>query len=126
MSARTPLEIWTDCCKATVDIRVRHGVPAAVDYLVGEKLMVFAQMGESDPQFLAELPAFSQKIRSMFTSEQIAEYFARADDADRVEPDIFKGATPEDIEALEESFADDRRNAERRQWVRAMLLRTGS
>ena len=41
------------------------------------------------------------------------------------DPDIFKGATPEEAEQLAEVLEEDRRTQERRGWVKAMLLREG-
>jgi hypothetical protein len=123
---QTPKQIWTSCLEASVDIRARYGLKAAIDYLVGEKLMTFAQTGENHPEFLAELPAFSKRIRKLFTGEQIREHFERAALAARVDPDIFKGATAEETEELREVLEEDRRGQERRNWVKAMLLREGS
>jgi hypothetical protein len=126
VTLRTPEAIWKDCCNASVDIRARYGLRAAIDYLIGDKLMMFAQTGETTPEFLAELPAFSKKIRKLFTVAEIEDHFERAEYAARVDPDIMKGATAEEIEQLREGFEDDRRNQERRDWVRAMLLRSDS
>jgi hypothetical protein len=123
---QTPEQIWKSCCEASVGIRDRHGLKAAIDYLVGEKLMTFAQTGENHPEFLAELPAFSKSIRKLFNGAQIQEHFERAELASRVDPDIFKGATAEEAELLRGTLEEDRRTQERRNWVRAMLLREGS
>jgi len=51
MTIRTPQEIWTDCCRATSDIQAQHGPDAAIDYLIGDKLMAFAQMGGTIRRF---------------------------------------------------------------------------
>jgi hypothetical protein len=56
-------QIWTDCCEVSLDIRARYGLKASIDYLAGDKLMMFAQTGENSPEFLAELPAFSKRTR---------------------------------------------------------------
>jgi hypothetical protein len=123
---QTPEQIWKSCCEASVGIRDRYGFKAAIDYLVGEKLMTFAQTGENHPEFLAELPAFSKRICKLFTNAQIEDCFERAALAARVDPDIFKGATAEEAEQLRATLEEDRRTQERRSWVRAMLLREGS
>ena len=126
VALRTPEQIWKDCCAATVDIRAQHGMRGAIEYLIGDKLMMFAQTGETNPEFLAELPAFSKRIRKLFTAAEIEDHFERAEYAARVDPDIMKGASAEEIEQLQEGFEDDRRSQERRDWVKAMLLRSGS
>ena len=61
MARRSPEQIWKEYFAAAVDICVRHGLTAAIDYLVGEKLVVFAPTCENSSEFLAELPAFSKK-----------------------------------------------------------------
>jgi hypothetical protein len=126
MALRSPNRIWKDCCKASIEIRAGFGLKASIDYLVGEKFMVFAQTAESTPEFLAELPAFSKKIRTLFTTSELEEHFQRAEDLSRVDPDILTGVTAEEAADLRESFEQDRRDRERRNWVKAMLLRSGS
>ena len=126
MAMRTPREIWTDSCDATRQVVAQHGDHAGIDYVVGDKLMMFAELAETRPEYLAELPGFAARIRTMFTADEILDHFRRAAEADHVDSDILDDATPEEIEALEESFDDDRRRAERREWLRAMLLQSGS
>jgi len=96
MTIRTPHEIWTDCCRATTDMHAQHGPDAAIDYLICDKLMAIAQMGETHPEFLAKLPPLSARIRDLFDRTDIEAHFARADDASRVEPDLLKFATAEE------------------------------
>lgn len=35
-------KVWTEQCRATKAIRRRFGAKSALDYLIGEKLMMFA------------------------------------------------------------------------------------
>jgi hypothetical protein len=102
MTLRTPHDQWQECCEATQGIRVRFGVDAAVDYLVGEKLMAFAQSGEGHPEMVAELPAFAQRVCQLFTSAEIRAHFARADHAALIEPDILKEASAEEVADFED------------------------
>jgi hypothetical protein len=67
-------KIWIDQCDATQDIRERFGLQDALDYLIGEKLFTFLMASERDPQFAAELPAFVDQIRRIFTVEEIRTY----------------------------------------------------
>ena len=126
MAMRTPREIWTDICDAALQVTARHGDQAAIDYVVGDKLMMFAEMAETRPEYLAELPEFAERILGMFTADEILDHFRRAAEADQVDSDILDEATAEEIEALQDSFSEDRRRAERREWLQAMLLRKGS
>jgi hypothetical protein len=109
----------------TPGIRTRFGVDAAIDYLVGEKLMAFACSGERHPEMLAELPAFAQRVHQLFTSVEIHAYFARADHAALIEPDALKGDAVEEVAETRELIEELRRERERRQWVKAMLLGVG-
>lgn len=51
-------KIWIEQCKATRVIRRRFGVKSALDYLVGEKLVRFAQERDRCPEFAREFPRF--------------------------------------------------------------------
>ena len=67
-------KIWTDQCAATEDIRESFGSEKALDYLIGEKLFTFLMASELDPEFAAEVPAFIEEIRRIFTSAEIRTY----------------------------------------------------
>ena len=51
-------KIWTQQCRATKGIKRAFGAKSALDYLIGEKLVTFADVAEKDPEFAAELPRF--------------------------------------------------------------------
>src|ERR1044071_5607785 len=42
-------KIWVQQCKATKGIKKRFGVKSALDYLIGEKLLNFADAAEQRP-----------------------------------------------------------------------------
>ena len=67
-------KIWIDQCAATKDIRDSFGLENALDYLIGEKLFAFLMASEQDSEFAAELPAFVDEIRRIFTTAEIREY----------------------------------------------------
>ena len=67
MNLKAPREHWQDHCNVAPDIRERHGLSAALGYVVGEKLMMFAQTAETDDRFRAELPSFCKKTRQLFS-----------------------------------------------------------
>lgn len=67
-------KIWIDQCAATEDIRESFGLENALDYLIGEKLFTFLMASEQDPEFAAEVPAFVDEIRRIFTPEEIRTY----------------------------------------------------
>ena len=67
-------KIWIDQCAATEDIRESFGLKDALDYLIGEKLFTFLMASEQDAEFAAEVPAFVDQIRRIFTTEEIRAY----------------------------------------------------
>jgi hypothetical protein len=105
-------KIWAEQCAAAVDIRERHGVEAAADYLIGEKPPMFAEAAASRPAFARELPSFVGEARQFFLWAEIAAGLARLEAAvarvehhDDADHDIFdtseqRAAQRERIEVL--------------------------
>lgn len=69
-------KIWAEQCRATRGIRRRFGVKSALDYLIGEKLLRFAQEAERHPEFAAELPRFLAAVWQTFNEYELAGYVA--------------------------------------------------
>jgi hypothetical protein len=67
-------KIWEEQCAATPAIRGRFGVQNALDYLVGEKLLDFAEQADRHPEFAAELPRFQAAIWRVFNPFELAGY----------------------------------------------------
>jgi hypothetical protein len=70
-------------CKATRGIKRRFGAKSALDYLIGEKLLVFAEEAERHPEFARELPRFLAAIWRVFNQYEIAGYVASLKPAQR-------------------------------------------
>ena len=70
-------EVWREQCEAAGPIRLQYGIASAFDYVVGEKLLNFAESAEERPEFARTLPQFVSEIRRMFTAEEIEEHLAR-------------------------------------------------
>lgn len=68
--------VWVEQCRATKAIRRRFGAKSALDYLVGEKLMTFADAAGDHPEFAKELPSLLAAIWQMFNEYEIAGYIA--------------------------------------------------
>ena len=66
--------IWVQQCRATRSIKRRFGVKSALDYLVGEKLLNFADAAEQHPEFAAELPRFQAAVWRVFNPYELAGY----------------------------------------------------
>jgi hypothetical protein len=69
-------KIWVEQCKATRTIRRRFGVKSALDYLIGEKLVRFAQEAERRPEFAKEFPRFLAAVWQVFNQFELAGYVA--------------------------------------------------
>ena len=74
-------DVWREQCEAAKSIRLQFGIASAFDYVVGEKLLTFAETAESHPEFAQALPHFVSEIRRMFTPEEIEEHLARVESA---------------------------------------------
>ena len=69
-------KIWVQQCRATRRIKRRFGVESALNYLVGEKLMNFADAAERHPEFAAELPRFQAAVWNIFNPYELAGYLS--------------------------------------------------
>jgi hypothetical protein len=68
--------MWRSQCEVAPSIRERFGLEAALDYVISEKLLNFAQAAVSHPDFARELPMFVAEIRRLFTPDEISEHLA--------------------------------------------------
>src|SRR5437667_4243806 len=66
--------IWVKYCQATRTIRRNFGVKSALDYLIGEKLPIFAYAPSRDPNFAAELPPFLAAVWKIFNHHALTTY----------------------------------------------------
>ena len=69
-------KIWLQQCRATRGIKRRFGVKSALDYLIGEKLMNFADAAQGHPEFAAELPRFQAAVWNIFNPYELAGYLS--------------------------------------------------
>ena len=58
MTERHWHEIWIEQCEAAEPMRLRYGVESAFDYVVGEKLLNFAEAAATHAEFAQALPGF--------------------------------------------------------------------
>ena len=70
-------KVWMEQCEAAGDIRMHYGPKAAFDYVVAEKLLMFAEAAAHRPEFARELPQFVARVRSLFTPEELQTHIAR-------------------------------------------------
>lgn len=69
-------KIWVDQCRATKGIKRRFGVKSALDYLIREKLLNFADAADQRPEVARELPRFLAEVWQIFNQYEIAGYVA--------------------------------------------------
>ena len=69
-------KVWVQQCRATRGIKKRFGVKSALEYLLGEKLMNFANAAEQHPEFAAELPRFQAAVWNIFNPYELAGYLS--------------------------------------------------
>jgi hypothetical protein len=55
--------IWIEQCEAARRVKSHFGLANALDYLIGEKLLAFAQVAEGRAEFMQELPDFPGNSR---------------------------------------------------------------
>jgi hypothetical protein len=67
-------DIWKQQCVAARGIRIQHGILSALDYLIGEKLLTYADTAAVKPEFARELPRFVAEVRDVFSGEEIRHY----------------------------------------------------
>jgi hypothetical protein len=58
MAERKFQDIWKEQCVAARSLRAQHGILSALDYLIGEKLLIYAKTAVTRREFARELPAF--------------------------------------------------------------------
>ena len=71
--------IWRDQCEAAKTVRQQHGLRPALDYIIGEKLLHFAEVAVQRPEFAKELPGFVAEVRSLFSKEELVDYLSTLD-----------------------------------------------
>ena len=62
-------DIWKEQCAAARDFRVQSGSLSSLDYLIGKKLMTYADTAVTRPVFARELPRFVAEMREIFNRE---------------------------------------------------------
>lgn len=92
MNDRKAHQIWIEQFEAAQSIKARYGLTAAFEYLVGEKLMNFANAASRYPDFAHELPRFVSEVRRMFTPDEIGAHLEQ----------IERAESEQDVEVLDE------------------------
>ena len=116
--------IWIEQCEAAQQIEAEHGDEKALGYLIGEKLLNFLEVAETNPEWRAEIPQFIAKIKEIFEPWQIAQFF----EMPRRLGALGHTADEEGHEALRsqldesEKVREDARNLMMIEWARELLM----
>ena len=74
MIAKRFQDIWQLQCSTARDVKEKHGLASALDYLLGEKLPKYAETATTHPEFARELPRFVAEVRAIFSRDDIRAY----------------------------------------------------
>jgi hypothetical protein len=112
---------------AARSIRVQHGIISALDYLIGEKLLTYAETAVTKPEFARELPRFVAEVRDIFSGEEIRHYL---DHLERMAVIEDEQATDDDNsdflkDSAEQLAAKRARFAQLRELLTSTVLGTG-
>jgi hypothetical protein len=77
---------WIAQCAAAQTVKQRFGLANALDYLIGEKLLNFAEAAERYTEFAQELPEFLCAIRDVFTVQETGQYALQLERTKRLSP----------------------------------------
>src|SRR3990170_3367401 len=127
MTGRRFQDIWKEQCEAARGVREQHGVVSALDYLIGEKLMTYAETAVRRPEFAREMPRFVAEIRSIFSVEEIGLYLEHLVRMDAQEEEAFSAEVADDdvtIETPEQRAARRARLARLKELLTASVLGT--
>jgi hypothetical protein len=100
--------IWKEQCAAARSVQAQHGTLSALDYLIGEKLLTYAETAVTRPEFARELPRFVAEVRDIFHAEEIRQYL---DHLARMAAIEDEATNEDDVELFGDSL--DRRTAKR-------------
>jgi hypothetical protein len=113
--------IWQSQCEATKRIRRRYGLERALDYLVGEKLLQYAQFCEHDAKLAPALAAFVAEVKRLFSMQELRDYLDGLEHQKALEAEL-----PQDEEGPLDSLQARQAVRERVSWVKAMVSGSAS
>jgi hypothetical protein len=120
-------DVWKQQCDAARNIRVQHGILSALDYLIGEKLMTYADTAVTRPEFARELPRFVAEVRNIFSGEEIRHYLDHLERMAAIEEQAANENHDDDFleDSAEQRAANRARFAQLRELLTSSVLGTG-
>ena len=121
MMERRYQDIWKEQCVAARNVRSVHGVEEALQYLVGEKLLRFAETAVQRPEFAQALPLFVAEVRRIFCAEELEAYFEEIEENADV-PNVGSDAAVLEESGLLETPVQRRARVEKLGILKPLLL----
>ena len=120
-------DIWKEQCEAARSVRDRYGVVPALDYLIGEKLLKYAETAVTRPEFARELPRFVAGVRDVFSAVEIGHYLDHLERKAAFEDELAPAENDGDIlmETAEQRTAARTRLAQLKDLLTSRMLGTG-
>ena len=78
MTERRFQDIWKEQCEAAHVVRDQHGVVSALDYLIGEKLMTYAETAVGRPEFARDISGIGEwpeKAKTLAPTLGVRDFF---------------------------------------------------
>ena len=119
-------KIWIEQCEAAEGIEDEFGTQKALVYLIGEKFLNSLEAAETDADFRSEIPAFVERIKTIFERWQLAAFLETAKETEPFDPKLFEPMSSpllgeEEIE-FDAEEVEDMRKDDIRQCTRDLLL----
>jgi hypothetical protein len=120
-------DIWKEQCEAACSVRDQHGVVSALDYLIGEKLLNYAEAAVTRPEFARELPRFVAEVRNIFSAQEIRHYLDHLERMAAVEDEQTPAEDDDDflMDTPEQRAAARARLAQLKDLLTSSVLGTG-
>ena len=119
-------KIWIEQCEAAENIEDDFGTQKSLEYLVGDKFLNFLEAAETDKEFRSEIPAFVEKIKTLFERWQLVAYLETAKESEPFDPKLFEPQSSDLLGEEEVEFdaeeIEDMRKDDIRQCTRDLLL----
>ena len=128
MVGRKLQDIWREQCEAARGVSEQHGVVAALDYLLAEMLMTYAELAVTRPEFARGLPRIVGEIRNIYSAEEIQLFTEQLERMDAQEDEAVSAKPADDdtmIETPEQRAAARERLARLKELLTASVLGTG-
>jgi hypothetical protein len=119
-------KIWIEQCEAAEGVEGEFGTQKALNYLVGDKFLNFLEAAETNALFRSEIPAFVERIKTIFERWQLAQYLETARETEPLNPRLFESKAGHLLGDEEMEFdaeeVEDMRKDDIRQCTRDLLL----